>query len=259
MSTPLDHSIRNPISSIEVPPELSENIILTSLDDIYNWARVSSIYPLLYGTACCFIEFAAMIASRFDMERFGMFPRASPRQADLIILAGTLTMQMAVPTRRLYDQMPEPKYVIAMGACMITGGMFSTDSPTALRGADKLLPIDVYIPGCPPRPEAILDAVTKLRKKIANESPQERQNLQQTHRLYSIAHQMRPAPPLHTGKYLLSETRQQPPQALAEVMGMDIPAFQSPEQQELLLQSGQQRELISGEVDEAYKSSSKMY
>jgi NAD(P)H-quinone oxidoreductase subunit K len=214
--------IISPIS-YEVTQELSENVILTTLDDVYNWARLSSLWPLLYGTACCFIEFAAMIGSRFDFDRFGLIPRASPRQADLIILAGTLNMKMSQPTMRLYAQMPEPKYVIAMGACMITGGMFSADSPTAVRGADKILPIDVYIPGCPPRPEAIMDAIIKLRKKIANDSMQERDQIKQTHRYYSTTHNLKPVPRLFTGEYLRSPSRQQPPEQIAEAMGMPIP------------------------------------
>jgi NAD(P)H-quinone oxidoreductase subunit K len=214
--------IINP-STYEVTNQLSENIILTTLDDLYNWARLSSLYPLLYGTACCFIEFAALIGSRFDFDRFGLIPRASPRQADLIILAGTLNMKMSQPTMRLYEQMPEPKYVIAMGACMITGGMFSADSPTAVRGADKLLPIDVYIPGCPPRPEAIMDAIIKLRKKISNESMQERGKITQTHRYYSTTHQMKPVSRVHTGEYMRSPSLQKPPKELAEAMGTAIP------------------------------------
>ncbi len=218
----------------EVTHQLSENVILTTLDDLYNWARLSSLWPLLYGTACCFIEFAAMIGSRFDFDRFGLIPRASPRQADLIILAGTLNMKMSAPTLRLYEQMPEPKYVIAMGACMITGGMFSADSPTAIRGADKILPIDVYIPGCPPRPEAIMDAIIKLRKKIANESIQERGKIKQTHRYYSTKHNMKPVPPVHTGEYLRLASREKPPEELAAAMGMPIPpALQSAEKEEV--------------------------
>ncbi|MBE9052519.1 NADH-quinone oxidoreductase subunit NuoB [Nostocales cyanobacterium LEGE 11386] len=207
----------------KVTNQLSENVILTTLDDLYNWARLSSLYPLLYGTACCFIEFAALIGSRFDFDRFGLLPRASPRQADLIILAGTLNVKMSQPTMRLYEQMPEPKYVIAMGACMITGGMFSMDSPTAVRGADKLLPIDVYIPGCPPRPEAIIDAIIKLRKKIADESIQERDKFKQTHRFYSTTHNMKVGPQILTGKYLRLPSLQQPPPELAEAMGTPIP------------------------------------
>ncbi|WP_318781280.1 NADH-quinone oxidoreductase subunit NuoB [Amazonocrinis nigriterrae] len=161
-----------------------------------------------------------------------LIPRASPRQADLIILAGTLNMKMSQPTRRLYEQMPEPKYVIAMGACMITGGMFSADSPTAVRGADKILPIDVYIPGCPPRPEAVIDGIIKLRKKISNESMQERSKIRQTHRFYSTTHQMKPVPRVYTGKYLrrhevacrqTSPSWEKPPQQLLEAMGTPIP------------------------------------
>lgn len=215
--------VANPASYPEVTQQLSENVILTTLDDLYNWARLSSLWPLMYGTACCFIEFAALIGSRFDFDRFGLIPRASPRQADLIILAGTLNMKMSGPTVRLYEQMPDPKYVIAMGACMITGGMFSADSPTAIRGADKILPIDVYIPGCPPRPEAIMNAIIKLRKKISNESITERGILRQTHRYYAIPHEMKPLPSAHQGQYLRSETREKPPAVLAEEKGIPLP------------------------------------
>ena len=183
--------IINPIDRSAVTQELSENVILTTVDDLYNWSKLSSLWPLLFGTACCFIEFAALIGSRFDFDRFGLIPRSSPRQADLIITAGTITMKMAPQLVRLYEQMPEPKYVIAMGACTITGGMFSVDSPTAVRGVDKLIPVDVYLPGCPPRPEAIIDAIIKLRKKISNNSIQERGQIQQIHRYYSTTHNMK--------------------------------------------------------------------
>ncbi len=191
-----------PVGSPTVTSDLSENIILTSLDDLHNWARLSSLWPLLYGTACCFIEFAALIGSRFDFDRFGLVPRSSPRQADLLIVAGTVTMKMAPALVRLYEQMPEPKYVIAMGACTITGGMFSADSTTAVRGVDKLIPVDLYLPGCPPRPEAIFDAVIKLRKKVGNESISERKKISQTHRYCTIPHQMKKVDPLITGAYL---------------------------------------------------------
>ncbi len=215
--------ILNPIQRPNVTQELSENVILTTVDDLYNWARLSSLWPLLFGTACCFIEFAALIGSRFDFDRFGLIPRSSPRQADLIITAGTITMKMAPQLVRLYEQMPEPKYVIAMGACTITGGMFSVDSPTAVRGVDKLIPVDVYLPGCPPRPEAIIDAIIKLRKKIADDSMQERDLIKQTHRYYSTTHSMKPVEEILTGKYLRSETRDTPPKELAESIGMPIP------------------------------------
>ena len=227
--------ILNPIARTQVTQDLSENAILTTVDDLYDWARLSSLWPLLYGTACCFIEFAALIGSRFDFDRFGLVPRSSPRQADLIITAGTITMKMAPALVRLYEEMPEPKYVIAMGACTITGGMFSTDSPSAVRGVDKLIPVDVYIPGCPPRPEAIIDAIVKLRKKMANESIQERASvIQQTHRYYSTTHNMKSVPPILTGKYLQSSTRQTPPLELAGAAGMPVsPALQVTQKEEV--------------------------
>ena len=192
----------NPLGAPQVTTDLSENIILTSLDDLHNWARLSSLWPLLYGTACCFIEFAALIGSRFDFDRFGLVPRSSPRQADLLIVAGTVTMKMAPALVRLYEQMPEPKYVIAMGACTITGGMFSADSTTAVRGVDKLIPVDLYLPGCPPRPEAIFDAVIKLRKKVGNETILERSKSEQTHRYFTVDHQMNLVFSENKGAYL---------------------------------------------------------
>ncbi|NEQ82201.1 MAG: NADH-quinone oxidoreductase subunit B [Moorea sp. SIO2I5] len=228
------NKILNPIERTQITQDLSENVILTTVDDLYNWARLSSLWPMLYGTACCFIEFAAMIGSRFDFDRFGLVPRSSPRQADLIITAGTITMKMGPALVRLYEQMPEPKYVIAMGACTITGGMFSVDSPTAVRGVDKLIPVDVYIPGCPPRPEAIMDAIVKLRKKVANESIQERGQLKQTHRYYSTTHNMKVVPEILTGKYLQSEERYTAPKQLTEGMGIAVPpALKSYQKQEV--------------------------
>ncbi len=196
-----------PVGTPSVTNDLSENIILTSLEDLHNWARLSSLWPLLYGTACCFIEFAALIGSRFDFDRFGLVPRSSPRQADLLIVAGTVTMKMAPALVRLYEQMPDPKYVIAMGACTITGGMFSADSTTAVRGVDKLIPVDLYLPGCPPRPEAIFDAVIKLRKKVANESISERSKITQTHRYITIPHKMNRIEPKVNGQYLNAKTQ----------------------------------------------------
>jgi NAD(P)H-quinone oxidoreductase subunit K len=210
----------NPIGTPTITSDLSENVILTTLDDIHNWARLSSLWPLLYGTACCFIEFAALIGSRFDFDRFGLVPRSSPRQADLLIVAGTVTMKMAPALVRLYEQMPEPKYVIAMGACTITGGMFSADSTTAVRGVDKLIPVDLYLPGCPPRPEAIFDAVIKLRKKVGNEALVERGNLQQSHRYCTVSHQMKAVAPIVNGQYLAAETQKQ---ALAAASSLPMP------------------------------------
>lgn len=218
----LMQQLLNPIGRPEVTKDLSENVILTTVDDLYNWARLSSLWPLLFGTACCFIEFAALIGGRFDFDRFGLLPRASPRQADLIITAGTITMKMAPALVRLYEQMPDPKYVIAMGACTITGGMFSMDSPSAVRGVDKLLPVDVYIPGCPPRPEAIIDAIIKLRKKISNDSLAERSQIAPAHRYYTTTHNMKAVPTIHDGKYLQLEARQAPPKELMQAMGMPM-------------------------------------
>ena len=214
--------ISNPLERPQVTQDLSENVILTTVDDIYNWARLSSLWPMMYGTACCFIEFAAMIGSRFDFDRFGLVPRASPRQADLLITAGTITMKMAPALVRLYEQMPEPKYVIAMGACTITGGMFSVDSPTAVRGVDKLIPVDIYIPGCPPRTADVFDAIIKLRKKMANESRQEYAKLKQTHRFHTVAHKMKAVEPILNGTYLQSATRQAPPKELQEAIGLPV-------------------------------------
>lgn len=216
--------ILNRVERPQVTQQLSENVILTTVDDLYNWAKMSSLYPLMFGTACCFIEFSAMLGARFDLDRFGMFPRMTPRQADLLITAGTIAMKYAPTLVRLYEQMPEPKYVIAMGACTITGGMFSMDSPTAVRGVDKLIPVDVYLPGCPPRPEAIMDAIIKLRKKIADQSVQERSQTLQTHRYYSCTHQMRIVSPIHTGQYLKSPERQVPPQEIVAAVGLPLPA-----------------------------------
>jgi NAD(P)H-quinone oxidoreductase subunit K len=217
-------AICSPVGAPQVTADLSENVILTTLDDLHNWARLSSLWPLLYGTACCFIEFAALIGSRFDFDRFGLVPRSSPRQADLLIVAGTVTMKMAPALVRLYEQMPEPKYVIAMGACTITGGMFSADSTTAVRGVDKLIPVDLYLPGCPPRPEAIFDAVIKLRKKVGNEALAERGNLLPTHRYFTVSHQMKAVEPIVDGRYLRAETQQK---ALAAGAGLPVGAPES--------------------------------
>lgn len=178
-----------------------DSVIVTSFEDISNWIRLSSLWPLLYGTSCCFIEFAALIGSRFDFDRYGLVPRSSPRQADLIITAGTVTMKMAPSLVRLYEQMPEPKYVIAMGACTITGGMFSTDSYSTVRGVDKLIPVDVYLPGCPPKPEAIVDAVIKLRKKIAQETQYDYASRSTQTRCWTLSHNLHPTPAIRAGHH----------------------------------------------------------
>jgi NAD(P)H-quinone oxidoreductase subunit K len=222
----------NPISESRVTQDLSNNVVLTTLNDLYNWARMSSLWPMLYGTSCCFIEFAAMLGSRFDFDRFGLLPRSSPRQADLIITAGTVTMKMAPALVRLYEQMAEPKYVIAMGACTITGGMFSTESYTTVRGVDKLIPVDVYLPGCPPRPEAIFDAIIKLRKKIDAEGYAQKAYIKQNHRFHSIKHELKVVPPILTGQYLELPTRMAPPQALVQ-SGIPLPALEIAKKQEV--------------------------
>nr|YP_010474854.1 NADH dehydrogenase subunit K [Corydalis decumbens]UVH69141.1 NADH dehydrogenase subunit K [Corydalis decumbens] len=173
-------------------------IISTTSNELSNWSRLSSLWPLLYGTSCCFIEFASLIGSRFDFDRYGLVPRSSPRQADLVLTAGTVTMKMAPSLVRLYEQMPEPKYVIAMGACTITGGMFSTDSYSTVRGVDKLIPVDVYLPGCPPKPEAVIDAITKLRKKVSREIYEDRIGSQQENRCFTTNHKFRVGQSTHT-------------------------------------------------------------
>ena len=146
--------------------DIRRNILLTSLDTAIAWARQRSIFPLMFGLACCAFEMIGMATSRFDASRFGMdIFRWSPRQADLMIVAGTLTWKMAPAVRMVYDQMPEPKWVIAMGACAISGGTFR-ESYSVVPGINRIIPVDVYVPGCPPRPEALIYGVTKLHAKI---------------------------------------------------------------------------------------------
>lgn len=147
------------------------NVIVTSIDYILNWSRANSLWPLTFATSCCGIEMMQTVASHNDIARFGseVF-RGSPRQADLLICAGTITHKMAPALLRLYEQMPEPKYVIAMGACTCGGGMFAETSYSVVKGIDKIIPVDIYLPMCPPKPESLLDAIKKLQDKIKKES-----------------------------------------------------------------------------------------
>ena len=144
--------------------QFEQNIVTTSVDHVFNWARESSLWPLTFGLACCAIEMMAAGGTRYDWDRFGLIPRGTPRQSDLMIVAGTVTLKMAPVLRRLYDQMPEPKWVMSMGACSNCGGPFPSYS--VLQGVDRIVPVDVYIPGCPPRPEALIHALMTLQRRI---------------------------------------------------------------------------------------------
>jgi NADH-quinone oxidoreductase subunit B len=154
----------------DIPPELEGQVAITTLDKIYNWGRRSSIWPMMFGLACCAIEMICTAASRYDFARFGMeVMRPSPRQADLMIVSGTVTKKMIPQIVRLYNQMPEPKYVVAMGACASGGGPFK-EGYNVVSGVDKFVPVDVYIPGCPPTPQSLLHGLITLQKKIDHQS-----------------------------------------------------------------------------------------
>jgi NADH-quinone oxidoreductase subunit B len=154
----------------DIPPGLAGQVSVTTLDRIYNWGRRSSIWPMMFGLACCAIEMICTAASRYDLARFGMeVMRPSPRQSDLMIVSGTVTKKMVPQIVRLYNQMPEPKYVLAMGACASGGGPFK-EGYNVVSGIDKFLPVDVYVPGCPPTPQALLHGLITLQKKIDHQS-----------------------------------------------------------------------------------------
>lgn len=153
------------MSLINSVPEM---VLTTKLDEVLNWTRKSSVWYMLFGLACCAIELMQTGGPRADLERFGAAPRATPRQSDMMIIAGTLTLKMALRTKVLYDQMPDPKYVISMGSCSNCGGLFQL-AYSVCDGVDKVIPVDVYVPGCPPRPEALTEGLLKLQEKMMQE------------------------------------------------------------------------------------------
>ena len=152
-----------------VNEELKKNLLLTTVDAVYNWGRKSSMWPTSFGLACCAIEMICVAASRYDCSRFGMeIFRASPRQSDLLVVSGTVTQKMAPQVKRIYEQMAEPKYVLAMGNCSISGGIFT--SYAVLQGVDEIVPVDVFVPGCPPRPEALIQGFEYLHEMVMKQS-----------------------------------------------------------------------------------------
>jgi len=158
----------SPNTELAFDSKIEGDVVVSRLDAVINWIRTNSMWPMPMGLACCAIELMAVAAARFDIARFGAeVMRFSPRQSDCMIVSGTVTYKMAPQVRRLYDQMPAPKWVIAMGACASTGGMYR--SYAVLQGVDRILPVDVYVSGCPPRPEALLDALIKLQEKVRRE------------------------------------------------------------------------------------------
>jgi NADH-quinone oxidoreductase subunit B len=163
-----DNEINSP--GYDIPPEAKGTVAITTLDKIYNWGRRNSLWPMMFGLACCAIEMICTAASRYDFSRFGMeVMRPSPRQADVMLVSGTVTKKMVPQIVRLYNQMPEPKYVVAMGACASGGGPFK-EGYNVVAGIDKFIPVDVYIPGCPPTPQALIHGLITLQEKVDRES-----------------------------------------------------------------------------------------
>lgn len=146
-------------------------VVITKIEELMNWARLSSLWPMGFGLACCAIEMMSAYATGYDLDRFGVFPRASPRQSDVMIVAGTVTFKMADRVRRLYEQMAEPRYVISMGSCSNCGGPYWEHGYHVVKGVDRIIPVDVYVQGCPPRPEALIGGILKLQEKIRTEKP----------------------------------------------------------------------------------------
>jgi NADH-quinone oxidoreductase subunit B len=163
--------------------------IVTKVEDLLNWSRLSSLWPMSFGLACCAIEMMATNASNYDLERFGIFPRSSPRQSDLMIVAGTVTFKMAERVKRLYDQMSEPRYVLSMGSCANCGGPYWEHGYHVVKGVDRVIPVDVYVPGCPPRPEALIGGLMKIQELIR----EERLGLTRKEALQKIAAKSAPA------------------------------------------------------------------
>jgi NADH-quinone oxidoreductase subunit B len=148
----------------------SGNIIITTADKLLNWSRLSSMWQMFFGLACCAIEMMATSAAHYDLDRFGIIPRPSPRHIDIVLISGTVTLKMATRIKRLWEQIPEPKYCLSMGSCANCGGPYWEHGYHVLKGVDRIIPVDVYVPGCPPRPEALLEGLLKLQEKIRNQS-----------------------------------------------------------------------------------------
>jgi len=162
------------LGNIDLPNRTHEKngesqVIVTTITDLLNWAKKSSLWPLGFGLACCAIEMMATNAGHYDLDRFGVFPRGSPRQADVMIVSGTVTFKMADRIKRLFEQMAEPRYVISMGSCSNCGGPYWEHGYHVVKGVDRIIPVDVYVPGCPPRPEALIGGILKLQEKIVGE------------------------------------------------------------------------------------------